>query len=188
MEQLGITIFDVAVGAAAVFGAAVGMSAGFAHSILFIASWFGAGFVAVRFSKVIQPEVEKLVGSGELAYFVSMLAVFVAALIVLVMLTNAFSRSIRASPLARPDRILGAGFGVLCTWVALGAAFLFYTYLGPRSLPPPVEGALSFPLIKAMADFVEPQLPSGFKSRLQRPGAVEGGAPPAPAPAPSETK
>ncbi len=177
MDQLGITIFDVAVIAVALFGAAIGMSAGFAHAVLFIASWIGAGYVAWRFSKVIQPEVEQLVGSTELAYFVSMLVVFVGALIVLVMLTNALSRSIRSSPLAKPDRILGAGFGVLCAWVAVGTAFLFYTYLGPRQLPPPVEGGATFPLIKEMANFVEPNLPPGFRTRLQRPGQDSGSVP-----------
>lgn len=189
MEQLGITVFDVAVIAVAVFGAAIGMSSGFAHAILFIGSWIGAGWVAWRYSKVIQPEVEQLVGSTELAYFISMLAVFVAALIVLVMLTNALSRSIKASPLGKPDRILGAGFGVLCAWVVLGAAFLFYGYLGPRTLPPAVEGAATFPMVKEMATFIEPNLPTGFRNRLLRPGMDAGAAPASPAanPAPATT-
>lgn len=189
MEQLGITVFDVAVIAVAVFGAAIGMSSGFAHAILFIGSWIGAGWLAWRFSKVVQPEVEQLVGSTELAYFISMLAVFVAALIVLVMLTNALSRSIKSSPLGKPDRILGAGFGVLCAWVAVGVAFLFYGYLGPRALPPAVEGAATFPMVKEMANFVEPHLPTGFRNRLQRPGMEAGGgttAPPSPAANPAE--
>ncbi len=187
MEQLGITVFDVAVIAVAVFGAAIGMSSGFAHSVLFIGSWIGAGWLAWRYSKVIQPEVEQLVGSTELAYFISMLAVFVAALIVLVMLTNALSRSIKASPLGKPDRILGAGFGVLCAWVVLGAAFLFYGYLGPRTLPPAVEGAATFPMVKEMATFIEPNLPAGFRNRLIRPGMDTGTAPASPATTPAES-
>lgn len=192
MEKLGITVFDVAVIAVAVFGAVIGMSSGFAHAILFIGSWIGAGWLAWRFSKVVQPEVEQLVGSTELAYFISMLVVFVGALIVLVMLTNALSRSIKSSPLGKPDRILGAGFGVLCAWVVLGAAFLFYGYLGPRTLPPAVEGAATFPMIKEMANFVEPQLPTGFRTRLQRPGmdssagAISPASPAAPAEPPAE--
>lgn len=187
MEQLGITVFDVAVIAVAVFGAVIGMSSGFAHAILFIGSWIGAGWLAWRFSNLIQPEVEQIVGSTELAYFISMLAVFVAALIVLVMLTNALSRSIKSSPLGKPDRILGAGFGVLCAWVAVGVAFLFYGYLGPRTLPPAVEGAATFPMVREMATFVEPHLPPGFRTRLQRPGMDAAGgtaAPPSPAAAP----
>lgn len=174
MDKLGITVFDVGVIAVAVFGALIGMSSGFAHAVLFIGSWIASGWIAWRYAKVVQPEIEQFMGgSSELAYFMSLLAVFVGALIVLVMLSNAFSRSIRASPLAKPDRILGAGFGAVCAWVVMGTAFLFYTYLGPRSLPPPVEGAATFPMIKDMANFVEPYLPPGFRTRLQRPGTLD---------------
>ena len=42
MEKLGITVFDVAVIAVAVFGALIGASSGFAHAVLFIGSWIGA--------------------------------------------------------------------------------------------------------------------------------------------------
>jgi uncharacterized membrane protein required for colicin V production len=195
MDQLGITVFDVAVIAVAVFGTAIGMSAGFAHAVLFIASWIAAGWAALRFSGVVQPEIQKLVGSDELSYFVAILVVFVAALIVFVMLTNALSRAVRASPLAKPDRILGAGFGVLCAWAAMGTAFLFYTYLGPKALPPPVEAGATFPLIKEMANFVEPYLPPGFRTRLQQHPSVDAGSiqlPQVPSPAvpspPAETK
>jgi membrane protein required for colicin V production len=170
MDQLGITVFDVAVIAVAVFGAAMGMSAGFAHAVLFIFSWLASGWIAYKFAHLLQPEVQNLVGSAELAYFISMLAVFVAALVALIMLSNALSRSIRLSPLRRPDRILGAGFGVLVAWAVLGTAFLFYGYLGPRQLPPAVEGGATYPMIREMATFVEPYLPQGFRARLQRPG------------------
>ena len=187
MGQLGITVFDVAVIAVAIFGAALGMSSGFAHAVLFIFSWIAAGWVAWKLAHIIQPEVQQLVGSAELAYLVSMLAVFVAALVALVMLTNALSRSIRLSPLRKPDRILGAGFGVLCAWAAIGTAFLFYSYLGPRQLPPEIEAGATFPMVRDMATFVEPYLPPGFRTRLQRPGQ-EGSATPASPAAPMEAK
>jgi membrane protein required for colicin V production len=187
MEQLGITVFDVAVIAVAIFGALIGMSSGFAHAVLFIASWLAAGWVALNYAKLIQPEVEKLVSSAELAYFVSMLVLFVAALIVLVMLTNTITKTIRSGPLGKPDSILGAGFGVLCAWVALGTAFLFYSYLGPRSLPPAVEGAATYPMIKEMSGFVEPYLPPGFRTRLQGRGS-DAGSVPSPAETPKPPK
>ena len=66
---------------------------------------------------------------------------------------------------------------------------MFYTYLGPKSLPPPVEGAATFPAIKEMASFVEPYLPPGFRTRLQqRPGIDTGSVPPPQTPVPAETK
>ncbi len=173
---MALRFFDVATIAIAVFGAAIGMSSGFAHAVLFIGSWVGAGWIAVRFSSVVQPQIEQLVQSAELAYFVSLLVVFVAALIVLVMLTNAFSRSIRASPLAKPDRILGAGFGALCAWIVMGTAFLFYGYLGPKSLPPAVEAGATFPMIRSMSTFIEPYLPAGFRTRMQQKPNVDPGA------------
>ena len=196
MDKLGITVFDVAIIAVACFGALLGASAGFTHAVLFIGSWIAAGWVAWKYAKLIQPEVEQLVGSTELAYFLAMLAVFVGALIVLVMLTNALSRSVRSSPLAKPDRILGAGFGVVCAWVAVGTGFLLYNYLAPRALPPAVEGGATFPMIKEMANFVDPYLPTGFRTRLQDRGSSAGPIPSPAAPAapampdanPAETK
>ena len=179
MDKLGITVFDVAVIVVAVFGAAIGMSAGFAHAVLFIISWVGAGWIALNYSHLIEPEVVKLVQSAELAKFGSMLVVFVAALIVLVIATNALSRTIRMSPLNKPDHILGAGFGVVCAWVAMGVAFLFFTYLGPKPIPPVVESSATFPLIREMANYVEPHLPQGFRARLtQKPDTAPSTAPP----------
>ena len=63
---------------------------------------------------------------------------------------------------------------MLCAWVAVGTAFLFYGYLGPRALPPAVEGGATFPMIKEMANFVEPYLPPGFRTRLQGRGGDTG--------------
>jgi uncharacterized membrane protein required for colicin V production len=166
MEQLGINVFDVAVIAVALFGAAIGMSSGFTHALLFIGSWLAAGWIALNYSQLIEPEIMKLVQSAELARFGAMLVVFVAALIVLVMVANALSRAVRFSPLNRADRILGAGFGVLCAWAAMGMGFLLYTYLGPKPIPPVVEGGATFPLIREMAESIEPHLPPGFRTRL----------------------
>src|SRR5215207_2016588 len=183
MDTLGINVFDVAVIVVAIFGAAIGMSAGFAHAVLFIVSWVGAGWIALNYSHLIEPEIMKLVQSAELAKFGSMLVVFVAALIVLVIATNALSRTIRVSPLNKPDHILGGGFGVICAWVAMGVAYLFFTYLGPKPIPPVVESGATFPLIRDMAAYVEPYLPQGFRARLtQKPDPA-----PATTPSPSPT-
>jgi membrane protein required for colicin V production len=173
MDKLGINVFDVAVIVVAVFGAVIGMSAGFAHAVLFIVSWVGAGWIALNYSHLIEPEIVKLVQSAELAKFGSMLVVFVAALIVLVIATNALSRTIRMSPLNKPDHILGGGFGVICAWVAMGVAYLFFTYLGPKPIPDVIQNGATFPLIRDMGNYVEPYLPQGFKARLtQKPDPV----------------
>jgi uncharacterized membrane protein required for colicin V production len=185
MEQLGITVFDVAVIAVAIFGAAIGLSSGFAHAALFIASWVGAGWVALNYSGLIQPEIMKLVQSEELAKFGSMLVLFVVALIILVMVANTLSKAIRVSPLNKPDRIVGAGFGVVCAWAAMGFALLLFTYLGPKPIPAVVEGGATYPLIREMAEAIEPHLPPGFRTRLtQKPGSEPAQTAPEPPKAP----
>ena len=163
----------MAVIAVAVFGAAIGMSAGFAHAVLFIASWLGAGWIALNYSHLVEPEILKLVQSAELARFGAMLVVFVGALIVLIVVANTLSKAIRLSPLNKPDRILGAGFGVICAWAAMGLAFLFYKYLGTKELPPVVEGGATFPMIREMADAIEPRLPPGFRTRLTQKPVID---------------
>ncbi|WP_428662664.1 CvpA family protein [Reyranella sp.] len=182
MDKLGINVFDVAVIVVAVFGAAIGMSAGFAHAVLFIVSWVGAGWIALNYSHLIEPEIVKLVQSAELAKFGSMLVVFVAALIVLVIVTNALSRTIRVSPLNKPDHILGGGFGVICAWVAMGVAYLFFTYLGPKPIPSVIESGATFPLIRDMANYVEPYLPQGFRARLTQKPDPAASTTPSPSP------
>jgi uncharacterized membrane protein required for colicin V production len=180
MEQLGINVFDVAVLAVAVFGAAIGLSSGLAHAALFIGSWIAAGWVALNYSHLIESEIMKLVQSAELARFGAMLVVFVVALIILVMVANTLSKAIRLSPLNRPDRILGAGFGVVCAWAAMGFGLLLFTYLGPKPMPPVVESAATYPMIREMAEAIEPHLPPGFRTRLTQKPSFDPGQIPAP--------
>ena len=160
-------VFDVAVIAVAVFGAAIGMSAGFAHAVLFIVSWIGAGWIALNYSQLVEPEVLKLVQSAELAQFGSMLVVFVGALIVLVMVTNALSRAIRLSPLNKPDRILGAGFGVICAWVGHGRGLPVLHLSRPQAAAAGRRGRRDLSADPATWPISSSRyLPPGFRTRL----------------------
>ena len=171
MDQLGITVFDVAVIAVAVFGAAIGLSAGFAHAILFIASWIGAGWAALRFPRH-QPEIQQLVGSDDSpsscpcwwsrgrpdrAGHADQCAL----------------RAMRASPwgsrshpgggLRRPVRVGRHGHGL---------SFLHLP--GPKALPPPVEAG-RLPADQGNGHFVEPYLPPGFGPACSSGRASTGG-------------
>ena len=42
-------------------------------------------------------------------------------------------------------------------------------------MPPAVEGGATFPMIKEMANFVEPFLPTGFRTRLSGRGSSDTG-------------
>lgn len=184
------TPLDFVVLAVVVFSAVMGLSNGLIHSVLFIASWIGAAAAAAHFTEPLQKEVEKFVANQQVAYFATMLGIFIVALMVLTMISTAIGKLVRASPLRIPDRVLGLGFGALCGGLLLSTALLFYRYISTQAEPPRIiKEAWSYPTVKAGADMLEPwleHLPESFKTKLRagtRPAETPpGGATPPPTP------
>ena len=169
MESLGITPVDIGAVGLLIFAGAMGLSSGFIHSVLFIASWVLAGTGAWRFTPALQPEVQKYVASEQIAYFTTLLGTFVVLLIVLTLVASAIGRVVRASSIRMPDKIIGMAFGLVCGLIVLATGFLLYTYIvKPATLPPIIANARLFPLVKEAAEMIEPQLPESFKTRAQR--------------------
>lgn len=185
MESLGITPVDIGALVLLVIAGAMGLSSGFIHSVLFIGSWVLAGVGAWRLTPHLQPEVQKYVASEQIAYFSTLLAIFVVLLIVLTLFASAIGRAVRASGLKGLDKIVGMAFGLVCGLVVLATGFLLYTYIvKPATLPPIIANARLFPLVKEAAELIEPELPEAFKTRAQRISPKAPEPPPIPPPAP----
>ncbi len=190
MESLGLTPLDFVALAVLVFTAMMGLSSGLVHSLLFIAAWVGAGITAWHLRPALQPELEKFVSSEQVAYFATLLGIFIIALMLFSILASAFGKMVQSSPLRIPDKILGLGFGAVCGALLLSTAFLLYTYIAKPADPPPpiISNARTYPMVKAGADWIEPFLPESFKTRARAAGRsatppsdpATGGAPPAP--------
>jgi membrane protein required for colicin V production len=188
MDSLGITPLDFVAIAVLVFTAMMGLSSGLVHSVLFIGAWIGAGVAAWQFRPMLQPEIEKFVSSEQVAFFATLLGIFVVALMIGSMIASALGKAVRASALRIPDKILGLGFGAACGGLLLSTAFLLYTYIAKPADPPPpiIADARAYPMVKAGADFIEPYLPESFKTRARaagkapdtKPEGSGGGTPP----------
>jgi membrane protein required for colicin V production len=199
MEALGLTPLDFVALAVLVFTAMMGLSSGLVHALLFIGSWLGAGIAAWHLRPALQPEVEKFVSSDQVAYFATLLGIFIIVLMVLSMFAGALGKMVRASAFRIPDKILGLGFGAVCGALLLSTAFLLYTYIAKPTDPPPriISEARTYPMVKAGAELIEPLLPESFKTRARsidkspssapetRPDPAGGGSPPAPSAPPS---
>lgn len=172
MEALGLTPLDFVALAVLVFTAMMGLSSGLVHSLLFIGAWVGAGVAAWHLRPALQPELEKFVSSEQVAYFATLLGIFIIALMVLSMLASAFGKMVQSSPFRIPDKILGLGFGAVCGALLLSTAFLLYTYIAKPTDPPPpiISNARTYPMVKAGADWIEPYLPESFKTRARAAG------------------
>ncbi|QQS12933.1 MAG: CvpA family protein [Rhodospirillales bacterium] len=190
MESFGLTPLDIVAFGVLIFAGLMGLSSGLVHAVLFIGAWVGAGVAAWQLTPVLQPEVEKFVSGPQVAYFATLLGVFVLALMAFTMIAGTIGKFVRGSALKTPDKILGLGFGAGCGVLVLSTAFLLYTYIvRPDPLPRIVSEAMTFPIVREGAALIEPRLPESFKTRARSisvkpqapatPGAGEPGAPPA---------
>ena len=95
---------------------AVGLVRGFVFECLSLAGWVAAWFAAQWGAPVLAPYLPPLsIGSAgsALKQGLAFVLVFVAALIAWSLLARLIRMLIHATPLSLPDRLLGAGFGLL---------------------------------------------------------------------------
>jgi membrane protein required for colicin V production len=91
----------------------VGLARGFVFELMALAGWVVAWFVAQWAAPWIAPQLPIGVPGGGLNLGAAFTLGFVGALLVWTLLARGVRLLIRATPLSIPDRVLGAGFGVL---------------------------------------------------------------------------
>ena len=90
----------------------VGLMRGFVFECLSLVGWIVAWFAAQWGSPMLAPHLPGTAGSA-LNQGLAFALTFVAALIVWSLLARLIRMLIHATPLSLPDRLLGAGFGLL---------------------------------------------------------------------------
>ena len=151
--------------------ALVGVLRGFVREVLGIAAWVGALALAAWARPDLQPKVLAwLPQHPALAGPIAFTAVFLAALVVLLILTHLLSRAVHRIGLGGLDRSLGLIFGLL-----RGAALVILAYILAQMVipteqwPSVVQRARSVPLAYQGAVWAVNWLPPADRPRITPP-------------------
>ncbi len=165
MENLPISLLDVAVIGIIVVSGLFALFRGFVHEVLSVASWIGAGFVTLWSFHPLLPHVQKFISIPFVAELVTGFALFVVTLGLFMVFIRFICRHVRASTFGPLDRSLGFLFGltrgaiIVCiAWIAL------FVFLMPESegWPDDVERAKTRPAIQQGSAILVKVLPQKF--------------------------
>lgn len=168
-----MTPFDFAVIGVIVLSGYFAYSRGFVREALSIAAWINASFVAVYTFPYVLPLFEKVLPKGIVANVSAGAVVFILALMVLHMISNALAKRVKDSALSPVDRTFGLLFGLArgMILVCLGYIALAWVLPAGKDQPRWFAQARSVPYLEAGAGKLRSfiPLPHGATVRT-RPG------------------
>lgn len=150
--------------------AALAFMRGFVREILGLAAWGGAAYIAYSFVDVVRFPVRDLVGDPNMGDIVAYAGLFLAALLVLTIVTGVVAHIFHSLGLGAVDRTLGIAFGV-----ARGAALTVAAYVGAGFVipadrwPEPVRHARLLPFVADAAAWTAERIPPGFRPNVPLP-------------------
>lgn len=150
--------------------AALAFMRGFVREALGIAAWAGAAYLSYTYVDLVRFPVRDLVGDPSMGDIVAYAALFLAALLVLTIVTGIIAQIFHSLGLGAVDRTLGIAFGV-----ARGAMLMVAAYIGagfvipPERWPEPVRQARMLPLVADAAAWAAERVPPGFRPNVPLP-------------------
>ena len=145
---------------------AIGLWRGFVFEVLSLAGWVVAWFVAQWAAPELAPQVPVGVPGSALNLGAAYALVFLLALVVWTLLARLVRWLVRATPLSLPDRLLGAGFGLVRGAVLL-LALATLVALTPASRSPSWQASHGARWLMAALDVLGPLLRPAVVARLR---------------------
>lgn len=166
---------DLGIAAVILLSAVIAYSRGFVRSFLYLTAWIGAVLATYFGYPILKPYVRSVISNELLADISTGVAIFVATLIVLSILSQAMGRLVQDSVLNMLDRSLGFLFGIL-----RGVVLICLVYLGIEQAMPPerqpqwLRSARSIPLIEVgvglMKSFIPGETKGAGTGRIRKAG------------------
>jgi membrane protein required for colicin V production len=179
MENWPVNPVDIVVLVVLVISGALAFFRGFVHEILGIGAWIGAILAAIYGLPQAQPYVRQYIPIDWLADLVTVVGIFLVALIVLSFISVLIARRVQDSALNSLDRTLGFVFGLARGGVIVLVLYIAGSQLVPPDTQPPwMREARSMPMIEESATraiaLLPPELTALLKPEEEDDGEGEG--------------
>lgn len=155
MENLPVSITDLAVALILILSGLIALSRGFAHEVLSIGSWVGAAFTALYGFAYVRPYARDLIETQFIADIAAGAGLFIVALVVLTLVTRLIAEQVQGSALNPLDRSLGFVFGLFRGVIIVCLLYGAIEWMVPSDKQPNwLRDAKTMPLIEQGTDFL----------------------------------
>ena len=143
----------------------IGLWRGFVFEVLMLAGWVAGYFFAQWFAPDLAPHLPVGAPGSGINLAAAFALCFVAAIIVWGLLAKVVRMMLRATPLSMPDRVLGAGFGVLRGGVLLLVLATIVAFT-PAARSPLWQASVGARWLDDVVVTLRPALPAEFVNWL----------------------
>lgn len=167
MENLPVSITDIAVAVILLLSGLLALSRGFVHEVLSIGSWVGAALITLFGFAHVRPYARDLIENEMIADIAAGAGTFIIALVILTIITKLIAEQVQGSALNPLDRSLGFVFGlfrgVLIVCLIYGAVSWF---IPADKQPDWLRTAKSMPLIEQGTELLKSLIPSDAAEKI----------------------
>jgi len=169
LEPFPINIVDLVILIVLLVSGFLAFFRGFVHEVLAVAGWVGAAFVTLYMFPLARPYVRAQITTELVADGVTIVVIFLIALVVLTWVSHQVSKRVRDSALSALDRSLGFLFGVLRGAVLICIAWLaFAALVPPEEHPGWIQEARALPLVERGGSWLRALVPGdGLEDTLE---------------------
>jgi membrane protein required for colicin V production len=162
-----LTAFDVGVGILVLISAILATSRGLTREILSLATWAGAAAFAVFMWQTQMPLIYPgLIGEEIVAQAAMIIVSFIAALIILHLITMWIADLVVDSKIGPLDRTLGFIFGVARGVLIAVVAVIFFLWFWPSNLPTWAAESRSLPVLRDLGNNLMAMLPDDIEKQI----------------------
>jgi membrane protein required for colicin V production len=166
MNQLSLTVADLAVVAIVLISGLLAFFRGLVREVLSIAGWFGAAAATLYGFRPLQPYVRKLVGIDLLADILTAAGIFVVTLVFISVISHSIALKVKGSALSAVDRSLGFVYGLIRGVVVVCIAYLALGFaVPPESRPDWLKNARSLPLVERGTELLKSLIPRDIRGQ-----------------------